>query len=76
MRTITCHFPITVRITGTPSPAALERLGEVVEEALARRLRLARARLATAGYPDIVPAPADPAGTAAASSTARPETRP
>ncbi|MFF9428176.1 hypothetical protein [Streptomyces sp. NPDC014746] len=76
MRTITCHFPITVRITGTPSPAALERLGEVVEEALARRLRLARARLAAAGYPDIVPAPADPAGTAAASATARPETRP
>ncbi|MEU9094427.1 hypothetical protein ACIOEW_09395 [Streptomyces sp. NPDC087901] len=58
MPTITCHFPITVRITGTPSPAALERLGEVVEEALIARLRFARARIAAAGYTEIVPAEA------------------
>ncbi|MFB7362428.1 hypothetical protein [Streptomyces hydrogenans] len=56
--TITCHFPITVRITGTPSPAALERLGEVVEEALIARLGFARARIAAEGYPEIVPADA------------------
>ncbi|MEU1471689.1 hypothetical protein ABZ434_26145 [Streptomyces sp. NPDC005761] len=56
MPTITCHFPITVRITGTPSPAALEHLGEVVQEALVLRLRLARARLAAAGHPDVLPA--------------------
>ncbi|MFF8605525.1 hypothetical protein ACF06X_06265 [Streptomyces sp. NPDC015346] len=58
MPTITCHFELTVRITGTPTPAALERLGPVVEEALAARLRLARAKVAEAGYPDIVPAEA------------------
>ncbi|MFD3565996.1 hypothetical protein [Streptomyces sp. NPDC058667] len=58
MRRITCHFPITVTITGTPSAAALDRLGEVVERALAERLRLARARLAADGYPVIVAAPA------------------
>ncbi|MET8968895.1 hypothetical protein [Streptomyces hydrogenans] len=56
--TITCHFPITVRITGTPSPAALERLGEVVEEALIARLGFARARIAAEGYAEIVPADA------------------
>ncbi|WP_306311442.1 hypothetical protein [Streptomyces hydrogenans] len=56
--TITCHFPITVRITGTPSPAALERLGEVVEQALIARLCFARARIAAEGYPEIVPAEA------------------
>ncbi|MFD6916873.1 hypothetical protein ACFQ9Q_11800 [Streptomyces virginiae] len=58
MRTITCHFPITVTITGTPTPAALDRLGEVVARALADRLRQARARLAADGYPVIVEAPA------------------
>ncbi|MFJ8596596.1 hypothetical protein [Streptomyces sp. NPDC093598] len=58
MPTITCHFEITVKITGTPTPAALERLGPVVEKALAARLRLARAKVAEAGYPDIVPAEA------------------
>ncbi|MGW6534752.1 hypothetical protein ACWGBV_00750 [Streptomyces sp. NPDC055051] len=58
MPTITCHFEITVRITGTPTPAALERLGPVLEKALAARLRLARAKVAEAGYPDIVPAEA------------------
>ncbi|WP_030762551.1 hypothetical protein [Streptomyces griseus] len=57
--TITCHFPLTVRITGTPSPAALERLGEVVEQALTARLAFARARVAAAGYPEIVPADAE-----------------
>ncbi|WP_327319620.1 hypothetical protein [Streptomyces sp. NBC_01235] len=56
MPTITCHFPITVKITGTPSPAALERLVEVVEEALIARLRFARAKIAAAGYTEIVPA--------------------
>ncbi|MGW5986145.1 hypothetical protein ACWFRT_10195 [Streptomyces anulatus] len=64
--TITCHFPITVRITGTPSPAALERLGEVVEQALAARLSFARARIAAAGFTEIVPA-----DTADAADTAR-----
>jgi voltage-gated potassium channel Kch len=58
MRTITCHFAITVTVTGTPSAAALDRLGEVVEKAVAGRLRLARARLVEAGYTDIVPAEA------------------
>ncbi|MER5276494.1 hypothetical protein ABT025_12145 [Streptomyces sp. NPDC002809] len=56
MPTITCHFPITVRVTGSPSPAALQRLGEVVEEALIARLRFARARIAAAGYTEIIPA--------------------
>ncbi|RSS41922.1 hypothetical protein [Streptomyces sp. WAC08241] len=55
MRKITCYFEITVRITGTPTPAALERLGPVVEKALAARLRMARAVVAEAGYPDVVP---------------------
>ncbi|MFD4370654.1 hypothetical protein [Streptomyces sp. NPDC058486] len=66
MTRITCHFPITVRITGTPSPAALERLGEVVEKALAERLRFARARIAAAGYPEIVPAEEEPDGAGTA----------
>ncbi|MFE5590970.1 hypothetical protein [Streptomyces sp. NPDC056549] len=56
--TITCHFPITVRITGTPTPAGLERLAEVVEQALIARLEFARAKVAAAGFPDIVPADA------------------
>ncbi|MGX1886730.1 hypothetical protein [Streptomyces sp. NPDC055287] len=55
---ITCYFPITVRITGTPSPAALEHLGEVVEQALIARLSFARAKVAAAGFPEIVPADA------------------
>ncbi|WP_435971990.1 hypothetical protein [Streptomyces sp. Qhu_M48] len=63
--TITCHFPVTVRITGNPSPAALERLGEVVEQALIARLGFARAKVAAAGFPEIVPAEVpDPPGAA------------
>ncbi|WP_306327255.1 hypothetical protein [Streptomyces venezuelae] len=57
--TIICHFPITVRITGTPSPATLERLGEVVEQALTARLSFARARIAAAGFTEIVPVDVD-----------------
>ncbi|MEW1913747.1 hypothetical protein AB0442_35870 [Kitasatospora sp. NPDC085895] len=34
-----CEFPITVTVTGTPSPAGLAELGRAVEEALAARLR-------------------------------------
>ncbi|MFE7509899.1 hypothetical protein ACFU8I_01480 [Streptomyces sp. NPDC057540] len=60
--TITCHFPVTVRITGTPSPAGLERLGEVVEQALVARLEFARAKIAAAGFPEIVSADADDQG--------------
>lgn len=42
MPRITCHFPITVVVRGTPSAADLEQLGHAVQEALADRLRLAR----------------------------------
>ncbi|MFC9386772.1 hypothetical protein [Streptomyces venezuelae] len=70
--TITCHFPITVRITGTPSPAALERLGEVVEQALTARLSFARARIAAAGFTEIIPADAADAADAAETARAAP----
>ncbi|MFJ6603701.1 hypothetical protein [Streptomyces lydicus] len=47
MPRLSCHFPITVTVVGEPSPAAVEKLGRVVEEALAARLRLARRHLET-----------------------------
>jgi hypothetical protein len=46
MPRIVCHFPITVYVTGVPSPANLDELGTAVEQALARQLRLARRQLA------------------------------
>ncbi|MFI0786786.1 hypothetical protein ACH4Q6_14490 [Streptomyces lydicus] len=47
MPRLSCHFPITVTVVGEPSPAAVEKLGRVVEEALAARFRLARRHLET-----------------------------
>ncbi|MGF1430792.1 hypothetical protein [Kitasatospora sp. LaBMicrA B282] len=47
MPQLSCHFPITVSITGRPSQAGLAELGRVVEEALAARLRQARQHLET-----------------------------
>ncbi|MFF8897844.1 hypothetical protein ACF082_10225 [Streptomyces lydicus] len=47
MPRLSCHFPITVTVVGEPSPAAVEKLGRVVEEALAARFTLARRHLET-----------------------------
>ncbi|MFJ4647316.1 hypothetical protein ACIP6Q_27795 [Streptomyces bobili] len=47
MPRLSCHFPITVSVSGEPSAAALEQLGRVVEQALAARLRLAHQHLQT-----------------------------
>lgn len=46
MREINCYFPITLRITGRPSDAQLDQLGDALARALAARISFAERTIA------------------------------
>ena len=47
MREINCHFPIKLRITGRPSDAQLDRLGDALTRALVERISFAERTIST-----------------------------